>query len=118
MHSQHVTTTAQDALDALMHKYPPCPLTITSTEVMTNPLPDSKAAQDTTLPNTPTTTTPAAKDGWKTMEAKEAWKKRRNERADNEPAVTTMSNTPKTKTGGRGKNTHQPKPITPSAKNT
>jgi hypothetical protein len=59
-----------------MHKYPPCPLTITSTEVTTNPPPDSNTAQDTTLPDTPTTTAPAAKDGWKTVEGKEVQKKR------------------------------------------
>jgi hypothetical protein len=97
MHSQHATTAAQDALDALICKYPPRPLAITLTEAMTDPLPDSNAAQDTTLPDAPTTTALAAKDRWKTMEGKEVWKKRRNEKADNELAVTTMSNTPKTK---------------------
>jgi hypothetical protein len=70
MHSQHATSTAQDALDALMRKYPPRPLAITSTEVMTDPLPDSNAAPDTTLPDAPTTTGPAAKDGWNTVEGK------------------------------------------------
>jgi hypothetical protein len=60
MHSQHATSAAQDTLDALMCKYPPCPLAITSTEAMTNPLPDSNAVQDTTLPDAPTTTAPAA----------------------------------------------------------
>jgi hypothetical protein len=118
MHSQHATTAAQDALDALMCKYPPCPLAITSTEATTDPLPDSNAAQDTTLPDAPTTTALAVKDGWKTVEGKEARKKRRNEKADNEPAATTTSNTPKMKNGGRGTNTHQPKPTTPSAKKT
>jgi hypothetical protein len=118
MHSQHVTSAAQDALDALMRKYPPCPLAITSTEVTTDPLPNSTTVQDMTLPDAPTTTAPAEKDGWKTMEGKEARKKRRNEKADNKPAATTASTTPKTKTGGRGKNTHQPKPTTPSAKKT
>jgi hypothetical protein len=118
MHSQHVTSAAQGALDALMHKYPPHPLTITSTEVMTNPLPDSSTAQDTTLPDTPTTTAPVVKDGWKTVERKEARKKRRNEKADNRQVVTTTSTTLKMKTGRRGKNTHQPKPTTPSAKKT
>jgi hypothetical protein len=108
----------QDILDALMHKYPPCPLMITLTEAMTNPLPSSNTAQDTTLPDAPTTTAPAAKDRWKTMEGKEAQKKRWNEKADNKLVATTMSNTPKTKTGGRGKNTHQLKPMTPSAKKT
>jgi hypothetical protein len=85
-----VTTAAQDALDALMHKYAPYPLTITLTDTMTNPLPDSNATQDTTLPDAPATTALVAKDGWKTMEGKEVWKKRRNENANNEPVVTTM----------------------------
>jgi hypothetical protein len=47
---------------------------------------------------------------------KEVQRKRRNKKANNEPVATTMSNTLKMKTGGRGKNTHQPKPTTPSAK--
>jgi hypothetical protein len=118
MHSQHVTSAAQDALDTLMHKYPPCPLMITSTEAMTNPLPDSNSAQDTTLPDAPTTTAPVVKDGWKTIEGKEARKKRCNEKANNRLVATTVSTTPKTKTGGRGKNTHQLKLTTPSAKKT
>jgi hypothetical protein len=118
MHSQHATTAAQDALDTLMRKYPPRPLAITSTEATTDPLPDSNAAQDTTLPDAPTTTAPAAKDRWQTVEGKEAWKKRRNEKADNTLGAKTASNIPKTKTGGRGKNTHQPKPTTPSAQKT
>jgi hypothetical protein len=37
MHSKHATSATQDTLDALMIKYPPCPLTITSTEVTTDP---------------------------------------------------------------------------------
>jgi hypothetical protein len=118
MHSQYATSATQDALDTLMYQHPPCPLVITSTEATTNPLPDSNAAQDTNLPDAPTTTALAAKDGWKTMEGKEVWKKRKNEKADNEPKATTTSNTPKTKTGGRGQNTHQPKPTTPSMKKT
>jgi hypothetical protein len=118
MHSQHATTATQDALDALMRKYPPRPLAIASTKATTDPLSDSNAAQDTTLPDAPTTTATVVKDGWKTMEGKDAWKKRGNEKADNKPGATTTSNTPKTKTGGRGKNTHQPKPTTPSAKKT
>jgi hypothetical protein len=118
MHSQHANSAAQDALDALMRKYPPHPLAITSTEATTDPLPSSTAVQDTTPPDAPTTTAPVEKDGWKTVEGKEAWKKKRNAKADNKPAATTASNTPKTKTGGRGKNTHQPKPTTPSAKKT
>jgi cell division protein FtsB len=64
MHSQHATSAAQDALDAVIRKYPPKPLAITSTEATTDPLPNSHAVQDTTLPDAPTTTAPAEKDGW------------------------------------------------------
>jgi hypothetical protein len=118
MHSQHVTSTAQDALDAVMRKYPPHPLAITSTEATTDPLPDSNAVQDTTLPDAPTTTAPPEKDGWKTVEGKAAQKKRRNDKADNKRAATTVNNTPTMKNGGRGKNTHRPRANTPSAKKT
>jgi hypothetical protein len=118
MHSQHATSAAQDALDALMRKYPPRPLAITSTEAPTDPLPDSNAVQDTTLPDAPTTTAPAETDGWKTVEGKATQKNRRNEKADNKRAATTANNTPTTKNGGRGKNTHQPQTNTPSAKKT
>jgi hypothetical protein len=118
MHSQHATSAAQDALDTLMRKYPPRPLTITSTEATTDPLPDSNAAQDTTLPDAPTTTAPAEKDGWKTVEGKATQRKRRNDRADNKWPATTANNTPTTKNGGRGKNTYEPRTNTPSAKNT
>jgi hypothetical protein len=116
MHSQHATSAAQDALDTLMHKYPPHPLTITSTEATTDPLPDSNAAQDTTLPDAPTTTALAEEDGWKTVGGKAAQKKRKNDKADNKWAATNANNTPTTKNGGRGKNTHQPRTNTPSAK--
>jgi hypothetical protein len=118
MHSQHATSAAQDALDGLMRKYPPKPLAITSTEATTDPLPNSHAVQDTTLPDAPTTTVPAEKDGWKTVEGKATQKKRRNDKADNKWVATTANNTPTTKNGGRGKNTHQPRTNTPSAKKT
>jgi hypothetical protein len=118
MQSQHATSAAQDTLDALMHKYPPCPLTITSTEATTNPLPDGNAVQDTSLPDAPSTTAPAEKDGWKTVEGKAAQKKRRNDKADNKQATTTANHTPKMMNGGRGKNTHQPRTNTPSVKKT
>jgi hypothetical protein len=106
MHSQHATSAALDALDALMRKYPPHPLAITLTEATTDPLPDSNAAQETTLPDGPTTTAPAEKDGWKTVEGKAAQKKRRNEKADNKRATETSNKPPTTKTGRRGKNSH------------
>jgi hypothetical protein len=118
MHSQHLTSTAQDALNALLTKYPPCPLTITLTEVTTDPLPGSPAVQDTTLPNAPSTTAPAERDGWKTVEGKAVQKKRRNDKADNKWAVTTANNIPTMKNGRRGKTTHQPQMNTPSARKT
>jgi hypothetical protein len=118
MHSQHATSAAQDALDALMRKYPPRPLTITSTDAITDPLPNSTAVQDTTLPDAPTTTAPVENDGWKMVEGKAMQKKRRNDKADNKQAATATNDTPTTKNGGRGKNTHQPRMKTPSAKKT
>jgi hypothetical protein len=104
--------------DALMIKYPLCPLAIVLTEATTDPLPDSPAAQDTTLPDAPTTTAPAENDGWKTVEGKATQKKTRNDKANNKQAVTTANNTPTTKNGGRAKNTHQPRTNTPSTKKT
>jgi hypothetical protein len=118
MHSQHATSATQDALNMLMHMYPPCPLTITSTDVTTVPPPDSPTVQDTTLPDAPTTTALVEKDGWKTMEGKAVQKKRRNDKAANKQAATTANNTLTMKTGGRGKTTHQPQTNTPSAKKT
>jgi hypothetical protein len=118
MHSQHATSATQDALDALMRKYPPRPLAITSTKATTDPLPDSNAVMDTTLPDAPTTTAPVEKDGWKTVEGKAAQKKRRNEKADNKWATETSNKPPTTKTGGRGKNSHQPRMTNTSTKKT
>jgi hypothetical protein len=51
MQLQHATSATQDALVALMRKYPPQPLAITSTEATTDPLPNSHAVQDTSLPD-------------------------------------------------------------------
>jgi hypothetical protein len=106
MHLQHATSAAQNALDALMRKYPPHPLAITTTEATTDPIPDSNAVEDTTLLDAPTTTAPAEKDGWKTVQGNAAQKKRRNDKADNKRAATTANYTPKMTNGGRGKNTH------------
>jgi hypothetical protein len=118
MHSKHGISAAQDAVDALMIKYPLRPLAITSTEATTDPLPDSPTVQDANLPDAPTTTAPAENDGWKTVEGEATQKKRRNDKADNKRAATTTNNTPTMKNGGRGKNTHQPRTNTPSAKKT
>jgi hypothetical protein len=118
MHWQHATSATQDALDTLMRKYPPCPLAITSTEATTDPLPDGNAIQDTTLPDAPTTTAPAEKDGWQTVEGKAAQKKRRNEKADNKWATETSNKPATTKTGGRGKTSPPPRTTNTSAKKT
>jgi hypothetical protein len=99
MHSQYITSAAQDALDALMCKYPPYPLTITLTEATTNPLPDSNAITDTMLPDAPTTTALVEKDGWKTVEGKAAQRKRRNENTDNKLVMETSNKPLMTKTG-------------------
>jgi hypothetical protein len=45
-------------------------------------------------------------------------KERRNDKANNKWAATTTNNTPSMKNGRRGKNTHQPRTNTPSAKKT
>jgi hypothetical protein len=118
MHSKHVTSAAQDALDALMIKYPPRPLAITLTEATTDPHPDGPAVQDTTLPDAATTTAPAENDGWMTVEGKATQKKRRNNKTDNKGAATTANNTPTTKNGGRAKNNDQPRTNTPATKKT
>jgi hypothetical protein len=107
MHSKYVTSMARDALDALMIKYPPRRLAVTSTEATTDPLPESPAPQDTTLPNAPTTA-PAGNKGWKIVEGKAMQRKRKSEKAGHKQTITTDTNTPTTKNGGRGKNTHQP----------
>jgi hypothetical protein len=114
MHSEHVTSATQDALDALMIKYPACPLAITLTKVTTDPLPDSPAVQDTTVPNTPATTAPVENDGWKTVVGKATPKKRRNNKVDNKWAMTTANHTPTMQNGGGEKNTHQPQTNTPT----
>jgi hypothetical protein len=90
-----------------MYKYPPQSLVITSTKAMTDPLPDSNTIQDTTLPDAPTTTTPAEKDRRKTVDGKAAKKKRRNNKADNKWAAMTANYTLKMTNGGRGKYTYQ-----------
>jgi hypothetical protein len=101
MHLKHATSAAQDALDTLMIKHPPHPIAITSTEAITDPLPDSPTTQDTALTNAPTTTAPVENNGWKTVEGKATQKKRRNDKADNKRAATTANNTPTMKNGGR-----------------
>ncbi|KAI5809299.1 hypothetical protein BZA77DRAFT_361809 [Pyronema omphalodes] len=116
MHSKHATTAAQDKLDALKPMSPLPLLAITSSDATPEPHPDSSSAQDTPLPDAPSTA-PAETNGWKTVEAK-ATQKKKMKAQETRPTAATPSKTPTTKNGGRGKNTHQPRQTTPSAKKT
>ncbi|KAI5809268.1 hypothetical protein BZA77DRAFT_361883 [Pyronema omphalodes] len=116
MHSKHVTTAAQDKLDALKLTFPLPLLAITSTEATPEPQPDSSSGQDTPLPDAPSTA-PAETNGWKTVEAKATQKKKMKAKETTSTAAIPKE-TPTTKNGGRGKNTHQPRQTTPSAKKT
>jgi hypothetical protein len=69
MHSRHATSTAQEALDALMIKYPPRQLAIAPISMEPTPSPAGPETQDTPLPDAPTTA-PEKADGWKTVEGK------------------------------------------------
>ncbi|KAI5808460.1 hypothetical protein BZA77DRAFT_362108 [Pyronema omphalodes] len=116
MHSKHATTAAQDKLDAdKLKSSPPLPA-ISSTEVTPEPLPANTAGQDTPLLDAPSAA-PAGNEGWKTVEVKATQKKKRKAEEKTLMAATS-SKTPTTQNGGRGKNTHQPSPTTPSAKKT
>jgi hypothetical protein len=117
MHSHDATSTTQEALDALMIKYPPRQLTITSTPAKTTPPPGGPATQDTPLPDA-AATAPVETEGWKTLEGKAAQRKKQNEEAGKKRATEMHNKPPMMKNGGRGKNTHQPRPNNTSAKKT
>ncbi|KAI5809267.1 hypothetical protein BZA77DRAFT_361878 [Pyronema omphalodes] len=116
MHSKHVTTAAQAKLDALKLTSPLPLLAIRSTEATPAPHPDSSSAQNMPLPGTPSTA-PAETNGWKTVEAKATQKKKMKAKETTSTSAIPKQ-TPTTKNGGRGKNTHQPRQTTPSAKKT
>jgi hypothetical protein len=117
MHSRHTTSATQEALDALRIKFPPRRLAITSTSVKPTPPPGSPATQDTPRPDAPTTA-PVETDGWKTVEGKATQRKKRSEAASNHRVTETSDKPPTTKNGGRGKNSHQPRPNSTPAKKT
>jgi hypothetical protein len=117
MHSRHATSAAQEALDALMIKYPPRQLAITSTSAKSTPPPDGPATQDTPLPDAPTTA-PVETEGWKTVEGKATQRKKKNEEAGKKRAKEMNDKPPITKNGGRGKNSHQPRHNDTSNKKT
>jgi hypothetical protein len=117
MNCWHATSAAQEALDALRIKYPPCPLAITSTSMEPIPPPDGMATQDTPLPDAPTTD-PVETEGWKTVEGKTTQRKKKNAEADKKKAKERHDKTPMTKNGGWGKNSHQPQPNTTSGRKT
>jgi hypothetical protein len=117
MHSCHATSAAQEALDALMIKYPPRQLAITSTSAKPIPPPGGLATQDIPLPNAPATA-PMETKGWKTVEGKATQRKKKNEEVGKKWA-NEMSDKPlTTKNGGWGKNSHQPRPNNASTKKT
>jgi hypothetical protein len=117
MHSHHATSAAQEALDALMIKYPPRQLAIVSTSTKPTPPPSGPAMQDTPLPNAPSTA-PVETDGWKTVEGKATQRKKQNEEAGKKRVKEMSDKPPMTKNGRRGKNSHQPQPTNTSAKKT
>jgi hypothetical protein len=117
MHSRHATSAAQEALDALMIKYPPRQLANASTSAKPTPSPAGPETQDTPLPDAPATA-PVETDGWKTVEGKATQRQKKNEEADKKRAKETNNKPPTTKNGGRGKNSHQPRPNNTSTKKT
>jgi hypothetical protein len=117
MHSRHATSAAQEALDALMIKYPPRQLASTSTSTKPTPPPSGPATQNTP-PTDAAATAPPETEGWKTVEGKVTKRKKRTEEAGKKCAMETSDKPPTTKNGGRGKNSHQPWPTNTSAKKT
>jgi hypothetical protein len=117
MHSHHATSATQEALDALLIKFPPRPLAITSTSTELTPLPDGPATHDTPLPNAPATA-PVEMEGWRTVEGKATQRKKMNAEADKKKAKDMCDKTPMTKNSGWGKNSHQPRPNTTSSTKT
>jgi hypothetical protein len=117
MYSRHATSAAQEALDALMIKYPPCQLTITSTSTKSTPPPDGPATQDTPLPDAPATA-PVETEGWKTVEGKATQRKKKNEEAGKKRVKEMNDKPPMTKNSGWGKNSHQLRPNNTSTKKT
>jgi hypothetical protein len=88
MYSRHATSGTQEALVALMIKYPLRQLAIASTSTKPTPLPASQETQDTPLPDAPMTA-PVETEGWKTMEGKATQRKKKNEEADQKRAKKT-----------------------------
>jgi hypothetical protein len=117
MHSCHATSATQEALDALIIKYPPRQLPITSTSANATPPPARQETQDAPLPNAPTTA-PMETDGWKTVEGKATQRTKKNENADKKWTKETSDKPPTMKNGGRGKNSHQLRANTTSTKKT
>jgi hypothetical protein len=80
MHSRHATSATQEALDALLIKFPPCRLAITSTPMEPTPSPAGPESQDTPLPNAPTTAREEM-EGWKTVQGKTMQRKKKKNKA-------------------------------------
>jgi hypothetical protein len=117
MHSCHGTSTAQEALDALMMKFSPRQLAIAPTSMEPTPSPASPDTQVTPLPDAPATV-PEEADSWKTVGGKATqWRKQKAE-ADRKKTTEVNDKPPTTKNGRRGKNSHQPRPNNTSTKKT
>jgi hypothetical protein len=97
----------QEALDALMIKYPPHPLVIASTSAKSTHSPAGPETQDTPLPNAPATG-PVETEGWKTVEGKSRRRKKKTGEVDKNRVKEMNDKTPMTKNSGWGKNYHQP----------
>jgi hypothetical protein len=106
MHSHHATSAAQEALDALMIKYPPHQLAIASTSMKPPPSPTGPETQVTPLPDA-SMTAPMEMDGWKTVQGKATQRKKKNKEVDKKWTKETSDKPPTMKNGGWGKNSHQ-----------
>ncbi|KAI5819851.1 hypothetical protein BZA77DRAFT_350395 [Pyronema omphalodes] len=113
--SPNLTASLSDGRDD--YATSPLPLlAITFTEATLEPQPDSSSVQDRSLPDAPGTA-PAETDGWKTVEAK-ATQKKKTKAKETTSTAAIPKQTPTTKNGGRGKNTHRPSQTTSSTKKT
>ncbi|KAI5790472.1 hypothetical protein FPQ18DRAFT_338722 [Pyronema domesticum] len=81
------------------------------------PSPAGPETQDTPLPDAPTTA-PEKADGWKTVEGKATQRRKQKATADKKRTKEASDKPPTTKNGGRGKNSHRPRPNNTSTKKT
>jgi hypothetical protein len=106
MHSRHVTTAAQEVLDALALGSSPGPITQIPTEA-TNPTPTT-----TTEPNMPPTNVgtaaPESTKEWRIVKGKGARRKAKGTGSETQQTAQPRNETPTKQHGVRGKKPHQP----------